>query len=347
MNKNLSIVGIGRLGLCLALVLEKKGYNVLGCDINKDYVSLLNNKTFKSSEQKVEKYLIESRKFKATISLKKTVAHSVVNGLIDLGVQDHIKHFVVACNVNPGYTDSIAEKLKKYNWTVSFNPETVRQGTIIRDYFNPDCVYIGSDNKEIMKILEEIHENLGSWGTKIYLMDRVSAELTKVSLNCFLTTKISFANMVGDLALKIGANPDEVLNAVGADKRIGRQYFKYGFGYGGPCLPRDNRAFMRCAEDNNSAHDICMASDSINNKHLFFQIENFIKNNNVKDPVRVEHVSFKKYTDSIEESQQLKFAVAIAEYGYEVTILESDVVIGKLKEIYGDLFKYERRVGIS
>jgi len=363
--KNLSVVGIGRLGLCLALVLEKKGFNVLGCDINKEYVDLLNEKKFFSHEHNVTNFLKESKNFKATTSIEEAVEHSdiiftvvrtesepdgkydhsqvdsVVDSLIEIGTQEKTKHFVISCNVSPGYSDSVAQRLEKYNWTVSFNPETVRQGTIIQDYLRPSCVYIGASENEPLRELEYIHEILTDFRSKIHVMGRISAELTKVSLNCFLTTKISFANMVGDLAHKIGADPQAILAAVGADRRIGTEYFKYGFGFGGPCFPRDNRAFIRCAEDNNSAYDLCAASDSINKKHLYIQIEHFMANNNVNEPVRMEHVTFKKGTDSLEESQQLKFAVALAENGYKVIISETEAVVEKLKKSFGGLFTYE------
>mgnify|MGYP003111012491 CR=1 FL=1 len=363
--KNLSVIGVGRLGLCLALVLERKGFNVVGCDINKNYVDSLNEKTFSSLESNVTNFLLESKNFKATTCIKETVQHSdviftvvrtesepdgkydhsqvdsVVDSLISLGVQQNTKHFVISCNVSPGYSDSVAERLEAYNWTVSFNPETVRQGTIIQDYLKPSCVYIGSNHEEPMRELEYIHEVITGFVGKIHVMDRISAELTKVSLNCFLTAKISFANMVGDLANKIGADANKVLAAVGTDARIGTQYFKYGFGFGGPCFPRDNRAFVRCAKDNNSAYDLCAASDSINEKHLKFQIQHFVENNDINTPVKMEHVTFKKGTDSLEESQQLKFAVALAELGYKVHVSEPSVVVSKLKDIYGDLFIYE------
>jgi len=363
--KNLSVIGIGRLGLCLALVLERKGYNVLGCDINKDYVESLNEKTFKTYERDVENFLLKSKNFKATTNLKEAIGHtdmifvvvrtesepdgrydhsqveSVVGSLIVMGRQEQQKHLVIACNVSPGYTDTVNDRLKNLNWTVSFNPETVRQGTILQDYMNPDCVYVGCDNEITMRKLEEVHEAVSGLNVRIHFMDRISAELTKVSLNCYLTTKISFANMVGDLALKIGADPEKVLHAVGSDTRIGAAYFKHGYGFGGPCFPRDNRAFVRCAKDNFMAYDLCEAADEINNKHLDFQVKSFIENNDIRDTVEIGSVTFKKGTDSLEESQQLKFALKLADYGYKVKVSETSRVIEKLKKEFGDLFIYE------
>ena len=75
----------------------------------------------------------------------------------------------------------------------------------------------------------------------IHRMDALSAELTKVALNCFLTCKISYANMIGDIANRVGADHEKILKAVGGDSRIGNKFFSYGHGYGGPCFPSDTR----------------------------------------------------------------------------------------------------------
>tara|TARA_R110002110_G_scaffold285514_2_gene499739 strand:- start:2588 stop:3100 length:513 start_codon:yes stop_codon:yes gene_type:complete len=170
-------------------------------------------------------------------------------------------------------------------------------------------------------------------------MDRLSAELTKVSLNCYLTCKISFANMVGDLAAKMKADPEKILKAVGSDSRINNKFFKYGFGWGGPCFPRDTRAFIRLAENNKMPHDMCSASNSINFKHLDFMIEQFM-NAGLKE-YKTDSVTYKKGTVILEESQQLEFAKRLAEAGIDVTIKEDPAVVKELKNLYGDLFNYE------
>ena len=171
---------------------------------------------------------------------------------------------------------------------------------------------------------------------RIFEMDRLSAELTKVSMNCFLTCKISFANMVGDLATKIGANPNKVLAAVGGDTRINNKFFKYGFGWGGPCFPRDTRALIHLATNNN---DMCSASNNANRNHLEFQVNQFIESGQKKYITNC--VTYKPGTTILEESQQLKFAVELAKRGIEVVVNESEPVVNQLKEIYGDLFIYE------
>lgn len=363
--KNLSVIGIGRLGLCFSLTLEESGYTVVGCDINKEYIQKVNDKSFFSSEPGVNNMLKKSKNFTATTNLKKTVEHSdnlfvtvasfseedgrydvsqvdsVVDSLIQLGHQKNTKHLIICTNVNPGFSDTVYNRLKDLNWTVSFNPETIAQGSILQNQKSPDCVYIGTDNKKDIKTLVEIYENICDSDPTIHIMDRLSAELTKVSLNCFLTCKISFANMVGDLATQIGADPDKVLKAVGSDSRINNKFFKYGFGWGGPCFPRDTRAFVRLAKNNNMPSDMCDASSSINEKHLGIQVKNFLKSG--QKSYTTDTVTYKKGTVILEESQQLKFAVALASNGIEVTIVEDPSVILELSKIYGKLFTYVKR----
>lgn len=364
MNKA-SVIGVGKLGLCFCLTLENGGYQVVGYDIVEDYVNSINEKTFFSYEPGVNEHLIKSINFKATTGAKECVEHadiifvtvasfsepdgrydvsqvdSVVDTLVNLGTQKTKKHLVICTNVNPGYSDTVYSRLSALNWDVSFNPETIAQGTILKNQAEPDCVYIGSDTTESAQQIKEVYENICTNSPSIHTMDRLSAELTKVSLNCFLTCKISFANMVGDLALQIGASPDKVLKAVGSDSRINNKFFRYGFGWGGPCFPRDTRAFMRLAKNNNMPYDMCEASDMSNDKHLEYQVEAFLKSG--KKEYVTDSVTYKKGTVILEESQQLEYAAKLAQNGTTVTVCETEPVIKKLKQIYGDLFRYVQR----
>lgn len=366
--KNISVIGIGRLGLCFALNLERAGYNILGCDIRKDYIESINNKTFKTIESDVERYLVESKNFVATNSIKNTINFSnvifitvrttslkdgsydcsqvdnVVKNIKDLGIQKEIKYLVISCNVNPGYSDKIQKELEEYNYIVSYNPEWIAQGSIIYDQRYPDLVVIGEGNKEAGNIIENVYKILCKSFPKIHKMDRLSAELTKISLNCYLLSKISLANMMGEVAVKSGVDPDKILNALGDDSRIGKKFIKYGFGYGGVCLPRDSRSFIKYANDVGIEPSMIIAAEKINKNHLLFQINEFLKNHPNKEELIVfDSVTYKKGVTIIEESQQLLFAEGIAWRGYKVLIEEHIDVINQVKEIYGDLFLYKER----
>lgn len=369
MNKNISVIGVGRLGLCFALTLEKSGYNVVGLDIREEYVNSLNNKTFKSPEPSVDDYLAACENFVATTSLDNTVNHarvlytvvatpslpngrydhsqmdSLVNSLIELGPQATQKHLVVCCTTMPGYTDTVAERLKDYNYVVSYNPEFIAQGTIIRDQAQPDMVLIGEANTECGDELEEHYHEMTTNEPTIARMSPLSAEIAKLSLNCFCTTKIAFANMIGDLAVRAGAEPDKILEAIGSDSRIGHKNLRYGFGYGGPCFPRDNRAIGIFAKDIDMPALISIATDDMNRRHLSFQIDSFsekedknktyVFSNNPdyiasEDEILVAPITYKASTNILEESQQMAFAYGIADKGFSVKIIDTKDVISRL-----------------
>ena len=365
--KNISVVGIGRLGLCFALTLERSGYNVVGCDVAQEYVESVNNKTLKSTEQDVEAFLKESKNFLATTNLQETLDHSdiifvvvstpslqsgrydhsqvdsLVENIRGLGPQAKEKHLVICCTTMPGYCDTVQDRLQEYNYIVSYNPEFIAQGTILRDQSQPDMVLIGEGSSKSGDILEEIYLAHTSNNPKICRMSRIEAEICKISLNCFMTTKIAFANMIGDIVLKSGGDPNLVLAAIGSDTRVGNKYLGYGYGYGGPCFPRDNRALSIYAKDIGVASDISIATDNLNKRHLEFQVSRFVSEHQVSEPVTFSSVTYKPGTTIIEESQQLAFAVEVAKRGYNVTIVEHKDTILQVRNLHGDLFKYEEK----
>lgn len=366
MNKNLSVVGVGRLGLCFCLFLERAGYNVLGVDMSEDYVKSLNDKTFSTPEASVDELLRSSKNFLATTNLSEAVDHSdvifllvatpslengrydhsqiesVLESLKQLGPSKSEKHLVVACTTMPGYCDSIVDKAKDLNYTLSYNPEFIAQGTIFRDQVNPEFVLIGEANKEIGDILESVYMKATESNPNVFRMKRMEAEITKIAYNCFLTSKISFANMVGDIAVTSGLSPHAILGAIGSSDKVGHKYLGYGYGYGGPCFPRDNRALAIHAKDVGYDALLSYATDDVNKNHLQFQIKDFLKNCK-DDNVVFDTVTYKPETDILEESQQLAFAVGVAKAGKNVKIIEGKEVIKVLREKYGDLFTYELR----
>ncbi len=360
--KNLSIFGVGKLGVCFALNLEKVGYNVLGVDVSEEYVNSLNNKTLQSSEPEVAELLQESSNFEATTdfdrgldfsdtlfvlvatpSLPKgkydhTQVDNLVEELIKRGPQENVKDLIIGCTTMPGYCDEIQEKLAPYNYKISYNPEFIAQGTIIKDQQYPDMVLIGSPDEKSASSLTHIYDNMTVNIPKIFIMSPLSAEICKISLNCFITTKIAFTNMIGDLATKVGAEPQRILDAIAADTRVGSKCTKYGYGYGGPCFPRDNRALGIYAKEEGCSIRISDATDECNADHLQYMIESF-----AGDEFVIDSVSYKLQSTMIEESQQLAYAVGLAKKGVRVKIIERAIVLDQVKEIYGDLFTYEQR----
>ena len=365
--EKVSIIGIGRLGLCFALTLERAGYSVLGVDISAEYVNMVNEKTLESDEKNVEKYLKASTNFKATTVLGEAIEYSdmlyvvvatpslpngrydhsqidsLVENLISLGKQEE-KHLIICSTTMPGYCDTVFERLSSYGYTVSYNPEFIAQGTILRDQAFPDTVLIGESDATIGDQIQVMHERMTLSEPSFHRMSRTEAEICKIGLNCFLTTKIAFANMIGDIARFAKVRPDPILSAIGGDTRIGNKYLAYGYGYGGPCFPRDNRALALFAGDVNVDALISKASDESNRQHLEYQVELFQEENDIKQPVEFDFVTYKPESTILEESQQLLFAKELARAGYKVVIKERQSVVNEVRKIYGNLFTYEERV---
>ena len=361
-------IGLGRLGLCFALTLERAGYTVIGYDIDSDRLQSIANKTIKTREPDVEKYLQGASRLFMTSSLThlledndvifvtvRTDSHvdgkfdhsqfeKLIEDIIERGYQSRTKYLIVCSNVMPGYSDTVHKRLQHLNYRVSYSPELVAQGKILADQKSPDMVIIGEEDKESGDIIERIYRNVCRNTPKIHRMSRRSAELFKVALNCYMTTKITFANIIGDAAVKFGAEPDKILSALGDDSRIGKKYFSHGFGYGGPCFPRDGAAFIQFAKDINIDPLIIDAVIESNKLHLKYQIEEFCDKHPIDYKVIMPYVSFKPGSSIITESQQLLFAVELAKRGYKIIVQDHPEVIAQVKKLYGDLFLYEEKI---
>jgi nucleotide sugar dehydrogenase len=366
MNKNISIIGIGKLGICLALNLEKNGYNVIGIDLNQEYVNSINNKDLISDEPFVEEYLKNSKNLKATTDISKSLENdiifitvatpslssgkydhkqidNVINQLLNCGKQLTKKYLIINCTTMPMYCESLQEKIREYNYEICYNPEFIAQGTIIKNQQYPDIVLIGSNTNDIGDIVESIYKDICKNNPSVHRMSITESEIMKIALNCFLTTKISYANMVGDIAIAVGCDPEKILSAIGSDSRIGNKYLKYGFGFGGPCFPRDNRAFGLFCEENGIYPHISYATDQSNKSHILYQL-NHTENKISKDEtITFDSITYKAESTILEESQQLKYAFELTERGYSVHINERPTIINKLKELYGNRFTYSIR----
>jgi nucleotide sugar dehydrogenase len=369
-NKNISIIGVGRLGICVGLCLEHAGYNVLGVDVFPDYVEKINNKTLFSPEPGVNKMLSNSINFSATTNFDEALVfsdiifiyvatpssggekfydHTTLGNILmkinERKVQN--KHIVIGCTVTPGYIREVGNFLIKdcKNTSLSYNPEFIAQGDIINGIFAADFILIGEGSKEAGNKLQEIYEKLGeSYGhiPVIHRMSPASAEITKLSVNCFVTTKIAFANMIGDVAdLTIGANKFDILNAVGADSRVGKKYLMPGYGFGGPCFPRDNRALGGYIQRMGIDPLIPIATDTLNTLHTKFQTQQILDKK--IDTVVIIGVGYKEKCSVpiIEESAKLKIGQELVRSGIRVIVKDIKLLIDCVKLEYGNLFEYE------
>ena len=362
----IGLIGAGRLGICLALLIERAGYDVIVSDIRDVYVSRLNDRRIETNEPGVEDLLKEAKNFKATTDNKEVIEEcdiiftlvatpSLEDGSYDVSSVDAVvdelekvdgingKSFIVGCTTNPGDCKRWEEKLSGCGVDVYYNPEFIAQGSIIKDLQNADMVLVGGYGHHI-SVIEDIYNKIQVKEPSIHFMSTTAAELVKLAVNCYLTTKISYANMVGEVMISSGMEDeiDNVLGAIGADSRVGSKYLKYGYGFGGPCLPRDNRAFAAHANKLGMEYNLGETTDNFNNEHSKFLKDYFIKHNKDNLPFCFDYISYKKGTDILTESQQYRLCLDLLDSGCKVYVIEQECVV---EQIYDELHtKYPSQI---
>ena len=345
------IIGAGRLGICLALLLEKAGYEVIVSDCRHDYVIGLNNRIITTNEPEVAELLDNAKNFTAVTDNIEVIKNcdliftlvatpSLPTGDYDVSavwqvVEDFEecnfsikgKTLIVGCTTNPGDCDLFQTRLNACGVDVFYNPEFIAQGSIIRDLQRADMVLVGGNNPVVYDRLCEMYRAIQVTEPKINYMSTKAAEIVKLATNCFLTTKISYANMLGEVMTLAGLEDEiaTVLGAIGDDSRVGRKFLKYGYGYGGPCLPRDNRSFAAFAQKMGLTYNLGYTTDNFNDEHATFLMNYFIKKNVNNLPFAFHYVSYKEGTDILTESQQYRLCLNLLNQGYKVYVVEDYV----------------------
>jgi len=364
--QNITVIGIGRLGLGFALMLENSGYNVVGVDINHQYVSELNNKQFTCNEPAYNELLQQCKNFKATTSLQDGISHSdiifiivqtpnsggdrfydhsILSGLLVKinKLKPVNKNLIIGCTVMPKYIDEVANVLCSdcIDCHLSYNPEFVAQGDIINGFKSPDIILVGTNNKALCPIMEEIYGKMCENNPKFCFLSPLEAEITKISINGFITTKLSYANMIADLCDNLHANKDTVLRSIGSDSRIGNKYFRAGYSFGGPCFPRDTRALKQVMDQNGIFSGLLENTTSSNEWHIEYQTQQLMSES--RETYKFENVCYKENSQIpiIEESAKLKIAKKLAVRGKKIIICDTDEIITEVKKEYGNLFTYQ------
>lgn len=369
MTINVGIIGAGRLGLCFALLASRAGFTTHISDSNSEYLRSIATSTLHTKEPHVKDFLnthtlrIHETNYSLTdesdIIFTFVPTPSLENGKYDLKYIQNVitdlcrtrlerkKLFVIGSTVNPGDTDAIANQLNPHGYEVAYNPEFIAQGSVINDLRHSRLVLIGSDapKSSHIKLLCDIYHKIQSpYATpNISVLSPTVAEIVKLSVNCFLTTKISYANTIGAIIANSGFY-DEIpaaLAAIGSHPPIGNEYLNFGFGYGGPCLPRDNRALAAYAKEVNVEHSLGTISDLINKNHNVFLATYFESKNVDRLPFFFGTITYKPGTDIIEESCQLALLETLLSRGNRVIVYDVPNVIEKvfplLKMQYGEL----------
>jgi UDPglucose 6-dehydrogenase len=370
---NLGLIGINDIGLSFGLLCEKKGYNVLVSNSNEDYVFNLNQKICITNEPLIQSMLFDTTKFSATTSNMDVIKNSdiififsptpsniegnydttkvfdVISQVYSLSSQDvplFNKKIVICSTTNPGEVEQIQQRLNMFNMQVAYNPFFVNEGEIIKNIENHEMVLIGGEYQELTNDLIQLHTKLKKVLVNVYTMSSKAAEITKIGINSALSAKISYANMLGEVITKSGIEDEVnmVLSAIGGDSGIGKKHMSYGFGFGGPTINGDVKALKHFAESVGANTDLISSVSQFNQSHISFIKEHYIqKNPNKEIPFVMNHVTYKKGTDIVEESQQFQLCVELLNDGYSVNVIEIPEVsikLNSLSESYNGRLKF-------
>ena len=336
----------------MAAALASKGFQVIGVDVDQGYVDDLNRGKAPVEEPGLQELITRGRaNLRATSDLHEAVSNTTIScvvvptpsnpdGAFSLeyvaGVAKQIGqslrtavryHLVtVVSTVMPGDTERIRAVIEQSSskscgagFGLCYSPEFIALGRVIHGLLNPDLVLIGeSDNRAGDRYAAMI---LGLVDNRPPLarMNFVNAELTKLAINAYVTTKITYANMLAWICDRTpGADVTTVTDAVGLDSRIGPKYLRGALAYGGPCFPRDNLAFSQAANRVGAQSPLAEATHSFNLLQTQLLVEKVREHLEPGGRVAVLGLAYKPNTPVVEESPSLSLIEKLAEAGYEI-----------------------------
>jgi UDPglucose 6-dehydrogenase len=353
MQKKISVIGLGKLGASMVAAIASRGFEVIGVDVNQKSVDAVNAGREPVQETDLEKYISKYKeRISATMSHEEAILNSDLSFVIVPTPSDEKGSFslqyaawafkeigkalakkegyhlvVLTSTVLPGATrfgllpilEKESGKKCGTDFGLCYSPEFIALGSVIRDFLNPDFTLVGEFDERSGKELEEFYSQIMFGSAPCKRMSLENAELTKISVNTFVTTKITFANMLADLCERIpGGNVDIVTDALGTDSRIGRKYLTGALGYGGPCFPRDNVALSYMARTLNSCADIAETTDRVNRSMADTITEKLRPIIQKGKTVAILGLAYKPSSHVVEESQGVYLGKTLSEAGARV-----------------------------
>lgn len=369
-----SVIGLGKLGLCTAVCFAAKGHRVHGVDSNQDMVTALQQRNCPIDENDLPRLLDRSWK---NLIVSTNTAAAVIDSDITLIIvptpstdrgdfsNDYVLtvleeiaqsirkknsfHVVgVVSTVMPGSCENLFRPMLENatgltcgkDFGLVYNPEFIALGSVIRNFLNPDMVLIGASDRQSSDLTRSLYRSTCDNMPSIRTMSLINAEITKISLNCYVTTKISFANQLAAICEKVsGADVDAITSAMGEDSRIGKKYLQGGLGFGGPCFPRDNIAFQYFANETGTPSKLGTEVVAINHEIVNRHVNLISKHTVPGGKVVFLGLSYKPGTHIIEESQAVMIAAALARKGHRC-VLYDPLALEEAKKALGELVDY-------
>ncbi len=378
MPRPLSVVGLGKLGLCLASCFAERGFETIGVDVDEQVVASVNRGKAPFFEPGLDALIARhgGADLRATTrhgkaidetdvtfvlvptpsnpdgSLSNRFVESALKSLaLAFGESKKEHHlFVISSTVMPGSTGTtFIPMLETYSgrklnedFSVCYDPDFVALGNVINGFSNPDLVIIGQTSNAAGEQIETLHRAISNTEPTVSHMSIINAELAKVCLNAYITLKISFANSVANLCECIpGADVDAITQAIGADKRISPYYFQGGPSFGGTCFPRDTRAYCDLADRYRVQADIIRAADRVNmhqDQHLADLVVSEVERLESRT-VGILGLAFTFNTPVVTESPAIKLIQNLLRHDLRIIAYDA-LAIDNAKAVLGDAIEY-------
>jgi len=380
-SKSISVFGLGYVGCVGIACLAETGYKVIGIDINKAKVNLVNNGMPTIVEPGLDDLLkkwVECGSVTATSNVDVAVLTSEIliitvgtpcklNGELDLsriyGLAESIgkiisqideyRVIVIRSTVKPKTCEKVTEIIEQHSgkkcnkdFSLVANPEFLREGTAIKDYFNPPYVLIGASDQVGASKVASIYEKVNA---EIINVDIKTAEIIKYINNSWHALKVAFGNEVGSICKALNIDSHEVIDIFCKDTilNISSYYLQPGFAYGGACLPKDLSALVALSKEVNVSTPLLDNVDKSNEAHIERGLK-LIKRYKIETNIGFLGVSFKSGTDDLRNSPTLKIIQTLLEVGYNVRIYDDTISlalstgrnVGLLKDQLGDISKF-------
>ena len=355
---SISVFGLGKLGLPIVACLANNDFKVIGVDINPKNIESVNQRKSIVYEPGLDELLAKAGDLSATSDFHFAVVNSDITFIVvptpsradgsfsteyaEVAAQQIAAalkdkqdfHLVVLTStVLPGATEGIIKPLledgssKKCgsDFGLCYSPEFIALGSVIRDFLNPDVILIGESDPKSGELLSGVYQKVCDNNPPVVRTTISNAELAKISLNAFITMKISFANTLAELCEHIpGGDSEAVSRLLGFDSRIGRKYLSGALAYGGPCFPRDNKAFAFFARTAGCEARLAEATEN-ENEHQNNRIVELVRQkiSKVKGKnIAMLGLTYKADTDVIEESAAIKIAGSLLQMGAQLSVYD-------------------------
>ncbi|MFZ3200085.1 MAG: nucleotide sugar dehydrogenase [Candidatus Acidiferrales bacterium] len=355
--KSISIMGLGKLGAPLAACFAARGFRVCAVDVDARKVDAVNRGIPPVHEPELAELMQESNgRLRATQDAEEAVRDSEATFIV-VGTPSEpsggfsLRHVLPVCEaigralrakqgfhlvvltstVMPGSTggevkdilEKTSGKVCGQDFGLCYSPEFIALGTVIRDFYYPDFLLIGESDARSGELLAGVYACVCKNSPAVARMNFVNAEITKLAVNTYITTKISFANMLARLCEKLpGADASVVTGALGLDTRIGPKYLKGAVSYGGPCFPRDNRAMAALSARVGATSDLAEATDRFNRAQISWLAELVKSHHEVDGAIGILGLTYKPDTDVVEESFGLLLALELSSANVPVVVYD-------------------------